>query len=70
MSQMARFKDQTVEELKALYLELSKTIFEIKNELRAAGKLDKPHLLHEKKRDRARVLTELKNRGEKVRYEG
>ena len=43
--------------LKKQYLELSKEIFELNCELKVSRKLEKPHLLKEKKKDRARVLT-------------
>jgi large subunit ribosomal protein L29 len=55
-------KDQSVEELKARNLDLSKEIYSLKNELSTARKLEKPHLLREKKRDRARVLTVLREK--------
>ena len=67
MDRMMEFKDQSVEELKALYHDLAKDIFELKNELRMSRKLEKPHLLSKKKRDRARVLTLLSQKGEKIR---
>lgn len=50
------------QELKALYRDLSKEIFDLKNELALARKLEKPHLLREKKKDRARALTFLKKK--------
>ncbi len=70
MSKIAEFKDQSKEELKALYHDLSKEIFDMKNEISATRKIEKPHLLRLKKRNRARVLTLLSQKGEKVRYEG
>jgi len=66
MDRMMEFKDQSVEELKALHLDLSKQLFALKNELRTTRKIDKPHLLQKAKRDRARVLTLLRQKGEKV----
>ncbi|NGX26999.1 MAG: 50S ribosomal protein L29 [Chlamydiae bacterium] len=66
MDRMKEFKDQSVEELKALFRDLSKDIFELKNEISTTRKIDKPHLLPKKKRDRARVLTLLSQKGEKV----
>jgi large subunit ribosomal protein L29 len=62
---MLKAKDlinQSVEELEAQYEDLSREIFELLNELKLARKLDKPHLLKEKKRDRARVLTVLRQK--------
>jgi large subunit ribosomal protein L29 len=53
---------QTEEELKSLLEELSKQIFQLRNKLRLERKLDQPHLLKEKRRDKARVLSALTNR--------
>jgi len=53
---------QSVEELKTLYRDLSKEIFQMKNELALSRKLDKPHLLRQKKKDRARALTILRQK--------
>lgn len=63
-------KDQSVAELKAKFIELSKDIFEMKNEISTTQKLDKPHLMRVAKRDRARILTFLRQKDEKVTYEG
>lgn len=46
-------------ELEAQYEQLSRDIFRLQNELRVSKKLDNPHKLKEKKKDRARVLTAL-----------
>ena len=62
---MLKAKDlinQSVEELEAQYEDLSREVFELLNELKLARKLDKPHLLKEKKRDRARILTVLRQK--------
>ncbi len=59
---MSELKDQTVEELRAQYRDLSREIFGLKNELSVTRKLDKPHLVREKKRDRARVLTAVRQK--------
>ena len=64
MARKAGFKDQSKEELEALSHELSHEIFAMSNELRTMRKIDKPHLLKEKKRDRARVLTALRQKQE------
>ncbi|MCY3974651.1 MAG: 50S ribosomal protein L29 [Simkaniaceae bacterium] len=59
---MLKAKDllsESVEELEARYEELSKNIFELVNRLRLERKLERPHLIGEYKRDRARVLTVL-----------
>lgn len=62
MKKQQGIKDQSVQELKTLYRDLSKDIFQIKNELAVARKLEKPHLLRNKKKDRARALTFLRQK--------
>ena len=57
MLEVKNLRDQTVDELKTLSNDLSREIFELRNELSMNRKLAKPHLLNEKKKDRARVLT-------------
>ncbi len=50
-------RNEAVEELRAMVEEISLEIYELKNELRVSRKLEKPHLLSVKKKDRARILT-------------
>jgi len=50
---------QSVEELQALAKDLDKQIFDLRNELSINRKLEKPHLLKSKRREKARVLTTL-----------
>ena len=50
---------QPESELEAQYEQLSRDIFVIQNELKMLKKLEKPHELQGKKKDRARVLTAL-----------
>lgn len=66
MDKLKEFRDQSKEELKALYHDLSKEIYDMRNEISTTRKMEKPHLLRKKKRDRARVLTLLHQQGEKV----
>ena len=56
-------REKSNEELQTLAFELQKEIFYLRNELKVSRKLEKPHLLREKKKMRARVLTIL---GEKI----
>lgn len=63
MNQMSEFKNQSVDELRALYHDLSKEIFEFRNEIRINRKLEKPHALRKKKKDRARVMTAIRQKG-------
>lgn len=67
MLKVEELKNQGKEELMALYQDLSKEIYGMKCELRITRKIEKPHLLREKKKDRARVLTALQQKiGEKA----
>ncbi|NGX58892.1 MAG: 50S ribosomal protein L29 [Chlamydiae bacterium] len=66
MNKMKQFQDQSVEELQAIYQDLSKEIFELKNEISTTRKIEKPHLVRQKKKDRARVLTLLTSKGAKI----
>lgn len=50
-------KDQSVEELKAGLLTLEREIFQLRNELATQRKLEKPHLIKAKRKDKARILT-------------
>lgn len=59
MLDMKELISQPEAELRAKHEQLSGEIFELRNELRATGKLVKPHELKEKKKDRARLLTAL-----------
>lgn len=62
MSASSDFKNQSVEDLKASYLDLSRKIFLLKNELAVERSLEKPHRLRVAKKDRARVLTALQEK--------
>jgi large subunit ribosomal protein L29 len=64
MLKVEELKNQGKEELMALYQDLSKEIYGMKCELRITRKIEKPHLLREKKNDRARVLTALQQKTE------
>jgi large subunit ribosomal protein L29 len=62
MGRTKQFQDQSAAELKALSLDLSKEIYNLTNELSVNRKIEKPHLLRQKRRDRARVLTILRQK--------
>jgi large subunit ribosomal protein L29 len=53
-------REQSQEELKALYQDLSKELFQLRNEMKVTRKMEKPHLVRIKKKDRARVMTVLR----------
>ena len=48
--------------LETQYVELTREIFHLQNTLAIEKKLEKPHLLKELKKDRARVLTALNSK--------
>ena len=50
-------KDLSVAELKAMSESLGAEVFQIRSTLSVQRKLDKPHMLKLKRRERARVLT-------------
>ena len=62
MLKLEELEKRSDQELEDDYLKLSRGIFDLLNELRLSKKLKQPHLLKEKKRDRARVLTVLRER--------
>ncbi|QVL57962.1 MAG: 50S ribosomal protein L29 [Simkaniaceae bacterium] len=57
--------NQSDEELEAKYEDICRDVFELTNELRVSRKLEKPHELKEKKKDRARILTVLRQKKSK-----
>ncbi len=66
---MAKAKElrlQSQDELKALYQDLSKELFQLRNEMKVTRKMDKPHMVRIKKKDRARVMTILRENESKA----
>lgn len=51
------FKDQSEKELLTAVHDLNRELFELKNELATQRKLEKPHLIKAKRRQKARILT-------------
>jgi large subunit ribosomal protein L29 len=49
--------DYTVEEMNAKVADLDKEIFALRNELAVNRKLEKPHLIKVKRKEKARLLT-------------
>ncbi len=66
MTTAKNYRDQSVEELKAAYLDLSKELFKLKNERTVTRKVEQPHVARLLKKDRARVLTVLREKGERL----
>ena len=62
MANAKELRDQTIEELKAIYQDLSKELFQMRNEMKVTRKIEKSHLVRAKKKDRARVMTILREK--------
>lgn len=62
MLKAKELKSKTTDELEASYEDLCREIYQLNNDLRVSRKLEKPHLLKEKKKDRARILTVLRQK--------
>ena len=67
MAKVTELRDQTVEELKMQHQDLSRELFHMRNEIKVTRKMEKPHLVREKKKDRARVMTILREKEATVR---
>lgn len=52
-------RDQTIDELEATYNDTRKELFQLVNEMQRTKKMEKPHLLRQKRKDIARLLTVL-----------
>lgn len=50
-------KDQSIPEMQAQVHDLNREIFQLRNELATQRKLEKPHLIKEKRKNVARLLT-------------
>jgi large subunit ribosomal protein L29 len=57
MKKAKELRDQSQEELKALYQDLSKELFQLRNEMKVTRKMEKPNQVRIKKKNRARVMT-------------
>ncbi len=64
MSAAKKWRDLSVVELNESYLTLSKDLFHIKNEVKFMQKIEQLHKLKSIKRDRARVLTVLREKAQ------
>lgn len=56
-------EESSVKEMQAQVLELEREIFQLRNELATQRKLEKPHLIKEKRKAKARILTLLTQKG-------
>ena len=62
MTDAKTLRSQTQEELRMLYQDLSREIYGLRNERNVTRQVEKPHLLRMKKKDRARVMTVLREK--------
>ncbi len=62
MKKAEELRSQSESELKALYQDLSRELFQLRNEMKVARKMDKPHLVRSKGKQRARVMTILREK--------
>lgn len=62
MAAAKKWRDMSVVELEETYHSLSKDLFRMKNEVALTRKLEHPHKMKLIKRDRARVLTVLREK--------
>lgn len=56
-------EEATVEEMQAQVHDLDREIFQLRNELAMQKKLEKPHLIKAKRKQKARILTLLTQKG-------
>ncbi len=57
MTKASNLRDMAVNELESALTELSKELYNLLNEMKRAKKLEKPHLLKQKRKEKARLLT-------------
>ena len=57
MKKAKEMRELSDEQLENLVYDLSREIYELKNELATTHKLEQPHLIKEKKHEKARALT-------------
>ena len=62
MPKVKELREQSEVELKALCEDISREIFQLRNEMKASRQVEQPHHLRLKKKERARVLTILREK--------
>lgn len=62
MVKASELKELSVEELQSRYQDLSHQMYTLTNERKVARKMEKPHQKRECRKDRARVLTVLRQK--------
>lgn len=57
MTKASNLRDMAVPELELALIDLQKEIYQMTNEMKRTRKLEKPHLIRQKKKEKARLLT-------------
>lgn len=57
-----QIRDMSIDELEATYGDICKELFQLLNEMKKAKKLEKPHLLRQRRKEKARLLTILQEK--------
>ena len=57
MLKASNLRDMSVEELQGILGDLAKEVYNLVNEMKHANKPEKPHLLRQKRKEKARLLT-------------
>jgi len=57
MTKASNLRDMTVPELEVALADLGKELYALVNEGKRTKKLEKPHLIRQKKKEKARLLT-------------
>ena len=63
MAKKKNKEESSIQEMQAQVLDLEREVFQLRNELALQKKLEKPHLIKEKRRQKARILTLLTQKG-------
>ena len=66
MSNIQELRDMTIDQLEVYIEDLDKQLFKFRNQLASMKRLEKPHLIKDKRRDKARALMVLNEKKEKV----
>jgi large subunit ribosomal protein L29 len=65
MSGIKELRELSIDQVEVFIEDLTKEIFSLKNQLSMNKKLEKPHLIKEKRRDKARALMVLSEKKRK-----
>lgn len=68
MLKASQLRDMSIEDLQVSFNDICKELFQLVNEMKRAKKLEKPHLLRQKKKEKARLLTILHEKQSKNQH--